>query len=101
MSTPETSNQEVLQRLQDIELRLQALERKAFAPAALDAPAPAGISIDGLPPLPESGARADGLSPEVHELAQQGKLIQAIKLHREQTGLGLAEAKAAVERHAR
>ena len=41
----------------------------------------------------------DELSPEAQLLFQQGRKIEAIKLHREQTGLGLAEAKAAVERY--
>ncbi|WP_110206729.1 ribosomal protein L7/L12 [Nocardioides daejeonensis] len=35
---------------------------------------------------------------EVMALKQQGKLIHAIKLYRELTGLGLKEAKEAVER---
>jgi len=33
------------------------------------------------------------------ELIRDGNKIQAIKLHRRQTGLGLAEAQAAVERY--
>lgn len=38
------------------------------------------------------------LSPEVQELARHpGRKIEAIKLHREQTGAGLKEAKDAVE----
>lgn len=42
---------------------------------------------------------ACALSAEVQELAQTpGKKIEAIKLHREQTGLGLKEAKDEVER---
>lgn len=41
---------------------------------------------------------AEGLSEEVQALANDPmKKIQAIKLHREQTGLGLKEAKDAVE----
>lgn len=35
---------------------------------------------------------------DVQELVRRGQLIQAIKLYRERTGVGLAEAKAAVER---
>ncbi len=38
------------------------------------------------------------MSDEVRALVQSDQMIEAIKLHREQTGLGLAEAKAAVER---
>jgi hypothetical protein len=39
--------------------------------------------------------------PGVVEQLEQGKKIQAIKTYREQTGAGLAEAKAAVESIAR
>ena len=43
-------------------------------------------------------ASSKGLSEEVQTLANDpAKKIQAIKLHREQTGLGLKEAKDAVE----
>lgn len=35
---------------------------------------------------------------DVQELVRRGQLIQAIKLYREKTGVGLAEAKTAVER---
>ncbi|MFF8370996.1 hypothetical protein ACF05W_19415 [Streptomyces lydicus] len=38
---------------------------------------------------------------EIDELLARGKTIQAIKLHRELTGSGLAEAKEAVERRMR
>lgn len=34
---------------------------------------------------------------EVRELARQGQAIEAIKLYRQQTGVGLAEAKAFVD----
>ncbi len=33
------------------------------------------------------------------QLLRDGKKIQAIKLHRERTGLGLAESQAAIERY--
>ncbi|MFE1176675.1 hypothetical protein [Streptomyces sp. NPDC058773] len=38
---------------------------------------------------------------EIDQLLREGKTIQAIKVHREVTGDGLAEAKAAVERRMR
>jgi ribosomal protein L7/L12 len=38
-----------------------------------------------------------GLGPNVLEALQAGNMIEAIRLHREATGHGLAEAKAAVE----
>lgn len=40
---------------------------------------------------------AAGLSESVRQLADAGNKIQAIKIHREQTGVGLREAKDAVE----
>jgi hypothetical protein len=42
-------------------------------------------------------ATAAGLSPEAKQLADEGKKIEAIKAHREQTGLGLKDAKDDVE----
>ncbi len=45
--------------------------------------------------MPEFGA---GVSAEVQELARSGNVIGAIKRHREETGTGLAEAKAEVDR---
>jgi large subunit ribosomal protein L7/L12 len=41
------------------------------------------------------------LCASVRALTEQGKVIQAIKLLREETGLGLKEAKDAVEAHLR
>ena len=40
------------------------------------------------------------LGPDVVRALQAGNMIEAIKRHREATGLGLAEAKAAVEGYA-
>jgi hypothetical protein len=42
-------------------------------------------------------SRSDGLPPEVVEAWRTGRKIEAIRLLREKTGAGLAEAKAAVE----
>src|SRR6185312_1800855 len=44
---------------------------------------------------------AEPAMPGVVEQLEQGKKIQAIKVYREQTGAGLAEAKEAVEAMAR
>lgn len=41
------------------------------------------------------------LPPQILELIQRGKKIEAIKLYREHTGVGLKEAKDAVEELAR
>ncbi len=45
----------------------------------------------------EAAPVASGLGPNVLEALQAGNMIEAIKRHRENTGLGLAVAKAAVE----
>lgn len=67
--------------VQDIQLRLRGLESKLDAVAAH-----AGITVE-----------AAGLHG-VHEQIAQGKKIVAIKVYREVTGAGLADAKTAVER---
>ena len=51
----------------------------------------------GEGPLETQGDRTDILPEEVIVLARQGKKIEAIKLLRETTGIGLKEAKAQVE----
>jgi ribosomal protein L7/L12 len=45
----------------------------------------------------EEPAAAGGLSPAVQQALAAGNKIEAIRIQREQTGMGLAEAKAAVE----
>jgi ribosomal protein L7/L12 len=46
---------------------------------------------------PPFGSDAAGLPAEVVELAHRGRKIEAIKLLRELTGMGLAEAKATLD----
>ncbi|MGW1378260.1 ribosomal protein L7/L12 [Streptomyces sp. NPDC002446] len=72
-------------RSKTLDRRLQRLERK----------------VDLL--LAEAGVQepADPRMAEIDDLLAQGKKIQAIKVHRELTGSGLAEAKEAVERRMR
>jgi len=65
---------------QAVELRLQRIERK------LDA------IINHLGIVMNSG-----VDPQIIELVQAGKKIEAIKLYRESTGVGLKEAKDFVE----
>lgn len=80
---------DILQRLDRIEARLTAIEGGA-APAAVSGP----ISIDGVQVTPGGTPQP---SEEVMALLRQpGKEIHAIKLYREQTGLGLKEAKDAL-----
>jgi ribosomal protein L7/L12 len=54
----------------------------------------APIPMEDAAPSPEA---MDNVDSEVRELVSAGKLIDAIKLVREQKGLGLKEAKAYVE----
>jgi len=67
--------------------RVEALEARV---AALDGGA---APVAATPPA--AGAQAD---PQITQLVRDGRMIEAIELDREQTGVGLAEAKAAVER---
>lgn len=55
-------------------------------------------AADGMHTAPVSGF---GVSPEVMAAIQRDKLIDAIKIYRQQTGAGLREAKLAVEGFAR
>ena len=66
------------QRLTDIEHNVKRLLSNA------------GLSWEAAPV-------ESALGPNVIEALQSGNMIEAIKRHRENTGLGLAEAKAAVE----
>jgi ribosomal protein L7/L12 len=59
------------------------------------------IARGETPNLPQHAAAAHGVAgvdlDEINELLVQGKKIEAIKLYREQTGVGLKEAKDAIE----
>ena len=72
-------------RIAELERRVGRLE----AQLAVLAQAPVGTT--GALPTPEAWMA------EVQQLRRDGKLINAIKLYREQTGVGLKEAKDAVE----
>jgi len=73
--------------LKEAKERVEAME--AGQPLRLDPASPVAV------PNP---SRTDGMSwSEIERLARSGKKIEAIKLHREIFGTGLAEAKAAVE----
>ncbi|MFE0374897.1 ribosomal protein L7/L12 [Streptomyces inhibens] len=72
-------------RSKSLDRRLQRLERKVdllLAHAGIEEP-------------------QDPRMAEIDELLRQDKKIQAIKVHRQLTGSGLAEAKEAVERRMR
>jgi ribosomal protein L7/L12 len=66
--------------------RLASIERKLDAIMTALGMAPAA-------PAPGAGP----VDPELLRLVQRGEKIAAIKLHRERTGVGLAEAKAFVD----
>ena len=72
-----TTDPETLLRIGELERRVQHLYE------TLDvAPPPTGVTT---------------LSPEVQQLVQQGKTIEAIKQYRAETDVGLTEAKAAID----
>ncbi|MUL46705.1 50S ribosomal protein L12 [Mycobacterium sp. CBMA293] len=83
----ELSYDDLLNRLTELERRVAVLERAAGGHDAAPAPQPRRQSYGG-----------PGVSPEVMRLAADGQKITAIKLLREQTGLGLKEAKDIVDR---
>ena len=82
-----SSDGDLQHRVDELERRVVALERALTR---------AGIAREV--PTPVGGFQDGHISAEVRQLAASGKAIEAIKLLREQSGLGLREAKEAVER---
>jgi hypothetical protein len=52
--------------------------------------------VSGTPPMPTMSGPS-GFSPAVLDLVQQGNKIGAIKQYREETGVGLKQAKDAID----
>lgn len=77
----------------DLERRIDALERRV---AALEHAVLRSGQL--IPPRPAGEFHEGWVSDEVRDLAASGKKINAIKLLREQSGLGLKEAKSIVDR---
>ena len=75
----ETEIQQLRSRVNELEDRLKFLYRR--------------LNIEYADPN-----SAPVLSPQIQEALRRGNKIEAIKLYRELTGVGLAEAKQAVER---
>ncbi|GAS86210.1 ribosomal protein L7/L12 [Mycolicibacterium brisbanense] len=79
-----SSDDDLRRRIEDLERRVAYLERAAAAAGR---------------PMPTPGQPGELMaSPMVRQLALQGKKIAAIKLLRDETGLGLKEAKDIVDR---
>jgi ribosomal protein L7/L12 len=81
-----SSDDDLRRRVEELERRVAALERAAMHSGQVVSQVPVGEFHDGW------------ISAEVRSLAASGKKINAIKLLRDQTGLGLKEAKDAVDR---
>jgi len=79
---PVADEQEIEERLAWVEASVRRIAGSVSPPVTL----PAHPSAD-----------AAQLSDAVKELITSGKAIQAIQLHRQETGAGLAEAKTAIE----
>jgi large subunit ribosomal protein L7/L12 len=84
------SDDDLKRRVEELERRVAALERAAFA---------AGHHVSHTPLPVAVGVPSETLaSGNVRNLLIQGKKIEAIKALREETGLGLKQAKNIVER---
>ena len=81
-------------RVTRLEMAVQALQAHATEVASGSVPYGGGQHV--AQPAVGTGAEPDWMA-EVRSLKAQGKLINAIKVYRERTGLGLKEAKDAVE----
>ena len=90
-SEPDVDDGGLRRRVDELERRVAELEWALRATGAGGAPpAPAAAPVYDAAP--------GGVSAEVVELARSGYKIHAIKLLREQTGLGLRESKDIVDR---
>ena len=76
--------------LDNLRMRVTRLEMAVAALQAQGSAIPQGAAQD-------AAAVGDAWLAEVRQLKASGNVIQAIKLYREHTGLGLKEAKDAVE----
>ena len=75
-------------------------ELRAATGASLgEAKAAVEVLARGAAPETDDGLDADGLDDRVAALVAEGRVIEAIKEVREQTGAPLADAKAFVDRH--
>ncbi|HUY36161.1 MAG TPA: DUF885 family protein [Pirellulales bacterium] len=73
--------------------------QKCGAPLeAVDDEAPETATPSERPAADDASASADATEEQISQLLEQGDKIEAINLYRQRTGLGLAEAKRAVER---
>jgi ribosomal protein L7/L12 len=81
-----------------LERRIDALERRVAALEHAALRSGQGIAPQPVPPAPTGEFHDGSVSDEVRILAASGKKINAIKLLREQSGLGLKEAKDIVDR---
>ncbi len=77
----ETEIQQLRSRVNDLEERLKLLYRHLNLQYATD-----DLSSDPV------------MSPQVQDAIRRGNKIEAIKIYRELTGLGLAEAKAVIDK---
>jgi ribosomal protein L7/L12 len=73
-------------RIEELERRVATLERAVHGPG------------QSIPPPPVGAPNETWAGPQVRQLAMQGKKIAAIKLLRDETGLGLKAAKDIVDR---
>jgi ribosomal protein L7/L12 len=93
----------------DFEYRIARLEvqvRQILQHLGLPADGAAGAGFDASPmpgavPGPAGYGPSAPVPPEIAAALQSGKMIQAIKIYRGLTGMGLKEAKTAVEAMAR
>ena len=74
--------------------RVEELERRV---AALEWAARSAGQSAGPSAVPAAQPNQTGVTAEVQQLVMQGKKLEAIKVLREQTGLGLREAKDVVD----
>jgi hypothetical protein len=86
------------ERLERLERRVDFLIRYlGINPADIES----GMGVGPYGPVPTGLGGMTDMPPALYEAISKGKLIEAIKIYRTETGASLAEAKSAVESMAR
>jgi ribosomal protein L7/L12 len=90
-SSPDPTHTDPAQRLAELEVKVDGLVQLVEHLYHQ-----LGISAPGYRP-PAAAAHPPAVDPEILQAIADGNMIQAIKVYRERTGVGLKEAKDAVE----
>ena len=85
------------QEAQELSDKMDRIEQKLDKLLMLMGQAPQPVNVTSAVPLHQADIMIDARFEEVRQSIRRGQKIEAIKRHRELTGMGLKESKDAVE----